>query len=82
MGGQSHQQRSVISHFVKNWLEKLKNVFYDADDLLNNFSTAALQKDLLDGNKLTKEVCLFFSSLNQFAYCLKWVEKLRPLRRD
>ncbi|XP_052876883.1 disease resistance protein RGA2-like [Gossypium arboreum] len=52
------EQRSVTSHLVKDWLEKLKDVLYDADDLLDDFSTEALRKDLLGGNKLTKEMFL------------------------
>ncbi|PPD67467.1 hypothetical protein GOBAR_DD35654 [Gossypium barbadense] len=47
------EERSVTSQLVKDWLEKLKDVLYDADDLLDDFSTEALRKDLLGGNKLT-----------------------------
>ncbi|XP_040961118.1 putative disease resistance protein RGA1 isoform X2 [Gossypium hirsutum] len=57
------EERSVTSHLVKGWLEKLKDVLYDADDLLDDFSTEALRKDLLGGNKLTKEG--FIKQLNQ-----------------
>ncbi|KAB2006807.1 hypothetical protein ES319_D11G373300v1 [Gossypium barbadense] len=76
------EERSVTSHLVKDWLEKLKDVLYDADDLLDDFSTEALRKDLMGGNKLTKEVRLFFSSSNQFAYGLKMGKKIKALRRD
>ncbi|PPR80250.1 hypothetical protein GOBAR_AA40466 [Gossypium barbadense] len=74
------EQRSVTSHLVKDWLEKLKDVLYDADDLLDDFSTEALRKDLLGGNKLTKEVRLFFSSSNQFAYGLKMGRQIKAIK--
>ncbi|TYH47235.1 hypothetical protein ES332_D11G396900v1 [Gossypium tomentosum] len=74
------EERSVTSQLVKDWLEKLKDVLYDADDLLDDFSTEALRKDLLGGNKLTKEVRLFFSSSNQFAYGLKMGRKIKTIR--
>ncbi|KAK8273129.1 hypothetical protein V6Z12_D11G385000 [Gossypium hirsutum] len=74
------EERSVTSHLVKGWLEKLKDVLYDADDLLDDFSTEALRKDLLGGNKLTKEVRLFFSSSNQFAYGLKMGRKIKIIK--
>ncbi|TYG48046.1 hypothetical protein ES288_D11G391600v1 [Gossypium darwinii] len=74
------EERSMTSHLVKDWLEKLKDVLYDADDLLDDFSTEALRKDLLGGNKLAKEVRLFFSSSNQFAYGLKMGRKIKTIK--
>ncbi|KAG4177604.1 hypothetical protein ERO13_A11G317700v2 [Gossypium hirsutum] len=74
------EEQSVTSHLVKDWLEKMRDVLYDADDLLDDFSTEALRKDLLGGNKLTKEVRLFFSSSNQFAYGLKMGRKIKTIK--
>ncbi|MBA0804151.1 hypothetical protein Gohar_014302, partial [Gossypium harknessii] len=74
------EERSVTSHRLKDWLEKLKDVLYDADDLLDDFSTEALRKDLLGGSKLTKEVRLFFSSSNQFAYSLKMGRQIKAIK--
>ncbi|KAB2006805.1 hypothetical protein ES319_D11G373100v1, partial [Gossypium barbadense] len=56
------EERSATSQLVKDWLEKLKDVLYDADDLLDDFSTEALPTDLLGGNRLAKKVRLLFSS--------------------
>ncbi|KAB2059998.1 hypothetical protein ES319_A11G347000v1 [Gossypium barbadense] len=74
------EERSVTNNLVKYWLEELKDVLYDAVDLLDDFSTEALRKDLMGGNKLTKEVRLFFSSSNQFAYCLKMRRKIKAIK--
>ncbi|PPD70514.1 hypothetical protein GOBAR_DD32614 [Gossypium barbadense] len=74
------EERSVTSHLVKDWLDKLKDVLYDADDLLDDFSTEALRKDLMGGNKLTKEVRLFFSSSNQFAYGLRMGHQIKAIK--
>ncbi|MBA0636227.1 hypothetical protein Godav_025070, partial [Gossypium davidsonii] len=49
------EEKSVTDNLVKVWLEDLKDVLYDADDLLDDFSTEALRKELSGGNKLTKE---------------------------
>ncbi|KAL1146474.1 hypothetical protein V6Z11_A11G375900, partial [Gossypium hirsutum] len=70
----------MTNNLVKYWLEELKDVLYDAVDLLDDFSTEALRKDLMGGNKLTKEVRLFFSSSNQFAYCLKMRRKIKAIK--
>ncbi|PPD77029.1 hypothetical protein GOBAR_DD26036 [Gossypium barbadense] len=49
------EEKSVTDNLVKVWLEELKHVLYDTDDLLDDFSTEALRKDVSGGNKLTKE---------------------------
>ncbi|KAA3472029.1 disease resistance protein RGA2-like [Gossypium australe] len=74
------EERSVTDNRVKVWLEELKDVLYDADDLLDDFSTEALRKDVMGGNKLTKEVRLFFSCSNQFAYGLKMGWKIKAIK--
>ncbi|KAG4123591.1 hypothetical protein ERO13_D11G335350v2 [Gossypium hirsutum] len=74
------EEKSVTDNLVKVWLEELKYVLYDADDLLDDFSTEALRKDVSGGNKLAKEVRLFFSTSNQFAYGLKMGRKMKAIK--
>ncbi|TYI03962.1 hypothetical protein ES332_A11G380400v1 [Gossypium tomentosum] len=74
------EERSVTDNLVKDWLEKLKDVLYHADDLLDDFSAEALRKNLVSGNELTKKVHLFFSSSNQFAYSLKMGRKIKAIK--
>ncbi|XP_052479951.1 putative disease resistance protein RGA3 isoform X2 [Gossypium raimondii] len=74
------EEKSVTDNLVKVWLEELKDVLYDADDLLDDFSTEALRKDVSGGNKLTKEVRLFFLTSNQFAYGLKMGRKMKAIK--
>ncbi|XP_016723874.1 putative disease resistance protein RGA1 isoform X2 [Gossypium hirsutum] len=49
------EEKSATNNLVKVWLEELKDVLYDADDLIDDFSTETLWKDLMGENKLTKE---------------------------
>ncbi|KAL0007246.1 hypothetical protein SO802_008748 [Lithocarpus litseifolius] len=65
---------------VKGWLEKLKDVLHDADDVLDEFSTEALQRNVMAGNKMAKEVRIFFSSSNQLAFSLKMGHKIKAIR--
>ncbi|MFQ6635826.1 hypothetical protein Gotur_010201 [Gossypium turneri] len=74
------EEKSVTSDLVKVWVEQVTDALYDADDLLDDFSTEALRKDLMSGNKLTKEVRHFFSSSNQFAYSLKMGRKIKAIK--
>ncbi|KAB2060015.1 hypothetical protein ES319_A11G348400v1 [Gossypium barbadense] len=63
------EEKSVTDYRVKVWLEELKDVLYDADDLLDDFSTEALRKDLMRGK---------YS--NQFAYGLKIGRKIKAIK--
>ncbi|KAK9041382.1 hypothetical protein V6N11_016485 [Hibiscus sabdariffa] len=74
------EEKSVISNLVKVWLQELKDALYDAEDLLDDVHTEALRKDLMSGNKLLKEVRVFFSSTNQFAYSRKMGRKIKAIK--
>ncbi|TYH47243.1 hypothetical protein ES332_D11G397300v1 [Gossypium tomentosum] len=82
------EERSATSQLVKDWLEKLKDVLYDADDLLddllvqqqNQADSATLPTDLLGGNRLAKKVRHLFSSSNQLAYGLIMRPKINTIR--
>ncbi|KAL0007305.1 hypothetical protein SO802_008807 [Lithocarpus litseifolius] len=65
---------------VKDWIKKLKDVFLDADDVLDDFSTEALQHKVMTGSKMTKEVRIFFSSSNQLAFSLKMGHRIKEIR--
>ncbi|KAL0008319.1 hypothetical protein SO802_009821 [Lithocarpus litseifolius] len=65
---------------VRDWLRKLKDLFFDADDLLDDFSTEALLQKMVTGSKITKEVRIFFSSSNQLAYSLKMGHRIKAIR--
>ncbi|GAB2300880.1 hypothetical protein Dimus_034917 [Dionaea muscipula] len=53
------EEKQVRSHQVRDWLEQLSSVVYDADDLFDEFSTKAmrkeLRKELMPGCTLSKE---------------------------
>ena len=74
------EKKAGDSVAVKGWLEKLKDVLHDADDVLDDFSTEALQRNVMAGNKTTKEVRIFFSSSNQLAFSLKIGHKIKAIR--
>ncbi|XXG52639.1 hypothetical protein AAC387_Pa03g0914 [Persea americana] len=43
---------------VREWLQKLREVVYDADDILDEFASKALQHKIQTSNR--KQVCNFF----------------------
>ncbi|XP_065870287.1 putative disease resistance protein RGA3 [Euphorbia lathyris] len=74
------EEQSMENPQIKLWLGMLSEVMYDADDLLDGFSTEALRQQVMGGSKTAKKVRLFFSSSNQFAFGLKMGHKVKALR--
>ncbi|CAL1386404.1 unnamed protein product [Linum trigynum] len=75
------EEQSGLNHQVRDWLDKLKQVLYDADDLLDDFSTEALLKlRRNDGNRCLNEVCLFFTRSNQLVSGLVMAYRLKAIR--
>ncbi|KAL3749330.1 hypothetical protein ACJRO7_010439 [Eucalyptus globulus] len=72
---QQHQ-----SFQIKDWVEKLKEVFYDLQDVLEEFNIEAMRRELKGDNQMIKVVRTFFSSLNQLAFELKMSRKIREVR--
>uniref|UniRef100_A0A2N9FIE2 NB-ARC domain-containing protein n=1 Tax=Fagus sylvatica TaxID=28930 RepID=A0A2N9FIE2_FAGSY len=65
---------------VRDWLMKLRDAVFDADDLLSDFSTHVLRQRVMGGDKMPKKVCIFFSSSNQLAFGLKMARKIKAMR--
>jgi hypothetical protein len=50
------EEQQAQNHAVKDWLRKLKDVMYEADDLLDDFSTELLRRQVMTRNKEAKQV--------------------------
>ncbi|KAJ6329841.1 hypothetical protein OIU76_008631 [Salix suchowensis] len=65
---------------LEGWLGKLQEAVYDAEDLLDDFSTEVQRKRLMSQNKISREVRTFFSGSNQFVYGWQTGHKVKELR--
>ena len=74
------EEQQWQNHTIKNWLGKMKDVLYEADDLLDGFSTDVLRQEVMTQNKMPKEVRIFFSKSNQLAYGFKMGHKIKAIR--
>ncbi|XP_062175504.1 putative disease resistance protein RGA4 [Alnus glutinosa] len=74
------EEQQVKRHAVRNWLKKLEDAMYEADNLLDDFSTEVLRREMMTRDKKAKEVRIFFSKSNQFLYALKTVHKIKAIR--
>ncbi|XP_050281800.1 putative disease resistance protein RGA3 [Quercus robur] len=77
---QDAEEQQAQSHAIKDWVAKLKDILFEADDLLDDFSTEVLRREVMTRNKKAREVRIFFSKSNQLAYGLKMGHKIKAIR--
>ncbi|PON52667.1 hypothetical protein PanWU01x14_207770 [Parasponia andersonii] len=77
------EEKQADNHQIRDWLHKLQGVVYHADDLVGEFCTEALRREVMFGrNKIAKKVRIFFSSSNQFAFMQKMSRRIREVRES
>ncbi|XP_073265864.1 putative disease resistance protein RGA4 [Populus alba] len=76
----AEEQAQKQNHQIEVWLKKLREAVYDAEDLLDDFSTQVLRKQLMPGKRVSREVRLFLSRSNQFVYGLRMGHRVKALR--
>ncbi|GAB4832130.1 hypothetical protein Ancab_040258 [Ancistrocladus abbreviatus] len=75
------EEKQSGSRAVGEWLRRLQDVIYAADDLFDEFVTVASRKEVvMTGNRFTKKVRLFFSSSNQIAFAFRVARKIKKIR--
>ncbi|XP_075646709.1 disease resistance protein RGA2-like [Castanea sativa] len=78
---QDAAEQQSDNHQVKDWIEKLNDVIYEADDLFSEFYTEATRRSLVSGNKVVKEVRTCFSCSNPLAFRYKMSRKIKAMRQ-
>uniref|UniRef100_A0A2N9GAM0 Rx N-terminal domain-containing protein n=1 Tax=Fagus sylvatica TaxID=28930 RepID=A0A2N9GAM0_FAGSY len=74
------EEQQDKNHQVEDWLMKLRDAVYDADDLLSYFSTEELRRKVMGGDEMAKKVRTFFSSSNQLTFGHKMNGKIKVIR--
>ena len=58
------EEKQAHSYEVRDWLEKLKDAMYDADDLQDNYSTQLLRRQVMTQDKMAKQVTTQFRNVH------------------
>ncbi|XP_062117907.1 putative disease resistance protein RGA1 [Humulus lupulus] len=66
---------------VQNWLQRLSGVVDDADNLMDEINTQALRCQVMSGNQISKQMCTFFSSSNQFGFRFKIGRRIEDIKK-
>ncbi|XP_026382958.1 putative disease resistance protein RGA4 [Papaver somniferum] len=74
------EKRQATDELVRLWLRRLKDVAYDADDVIDDFSYEAMRKSER-GDRLKYKVRDFISSSNPLIFRFKMVRKIRDINQ-
>uniref|UniRef100_A0A3N7G534 Uncharacterized protein n=1 Tax=Populus trichocarpa TaxID=3694 RepID=A0A3N7G534_POPTR len=67
---------------VRDWLGKLKEAVYDADDVIDEYQTDNVQRQVLVYRSLIKKVCNFCSLSNPILFRFQLGQKLKKIREN
>lgn len=73
-------EQQAKSQQVKDWLEKLNELLYDADDVLDDFATETLRQEMTSKDRKHKKVGKFFSRSNTLLFRVSMTQKIKKLR--
>jgi hypothetical protein len=75
------EEKQVHNQQLTVWLGKLKEVFYDAQDVVDEFECEVLQKQVVETHwSITKKVRRFFSLSNSLVFQTKMAHKIKGIR--
>ncbi|XP_059653459.1 putative disease resistance protein RGA3 [Cornus florida] len=74
------EEQEATNPEVADWLDKLNNAFCDADDLLDDFSTEVLRRQVMTRNKSLQKVRNFFSSSNRLVFSSNMANEIKAIR--
>ncbi|XXG88285.1 hypothetical protein AAC387_Pa12g0514 [Persea americana] len=75
------EEKQWTSSTIRDWLDKLRDVAYEVDDILDEFATEDLRRRVEIHNSTAKSVRDFFTPSNPFAFKLKMSNKVREVAK-
>ncbi|XP_031272699.1 putative disease resistance protein RGA3 [Pistacia vera] len=76
----AEEQQSKKNNEVTAWLHRLKDAFYDADDLLDHYYTQFQKQKVMTANKMAKKVRTCFSKSNNCAFSFKMAHRIKKIK--
>ncbi|XP_058079961.1 putative disease resistance protein RGA3 [Magnolia sinica] len=76
---QDAEEQQVKNEAVKNWLKKLKDATYVADDLIDEFAIEAFRRKVRTRSAMVNRVRNFFSFPNSLVFCLRMGSRIKEI---
>ncbi|XP_011016469.1 PREDICTED: disease resistance protein RGA2-like [Populus euphratica] len=79
---QDAEKRQVTDADSRVWLDKLRDIAYQAEDVLDELDYEIIQRKLETQNSMKGKVCSFFSLSNPMAICLRLAAELQKINES
>ncbi|EOY04639.1 LRR and NB-ARC domains-containing disease resistance protein, putative [Theobroma cacao] len=79
---QDAEERQRNDKSVKLWLDKLRDVAYEADDVLDEFTYEILRRKVEIRDQIRRKVLYFFSPSNPILFRLKMDKKIKDIHKS
>ncbi|XP_028799887.1 putative disease resistance protein RGA1 [Neltuma alba] len=76
------ERKATKTEAINDWLQKLRDMLLDAEDLLDAYSAEELARQVMTKDKMAKEVRIFFSKSNRIVCAHKMGRKIRAIRKN
>ena len=75
------EEKQATNHPIRDWLGKLKDAFYDAEDIVDEFEYEALRRQVVArGSSAAKARSFFSSPISSVAFNLKMGHRVKKIR--
>ncbi|XP_044508357.1 putative disease resistance protein RGA1 isoform X1 [Mangifera indica] len=75
------EEKQIHNRSLRVWLEKLKEVCYDVEDILDDVEVEDLRKQVVNHQSITRKVRHFFSSSNPVAFRFALGYKIKEIKK-
>jgi len=76
------EERQVTDADARVWLDKLRDIAYQAEDVLDELDYEIIQRKLETQDSMKGKVCSFFSLSNPIAICLRLTPELQKINES
>ena len=73
------ERKQVTDQSVRSWLQRLQDVAYDADDVMDELAYEILRRKVEIRNQMKRKVWFFFSFSNPIAFRIKMANKVKTI---
>ncbi|KAL5730315.1 hypothetical protein ACHQM5_003151 [Ranunculus cassubicifolius] len=76
------EQQLINNHALKGWVKNIKEACYEAEDVLDDFATEALRRDLRIRDNTFKKVWSFAYSIKSISFRFKMSHRIKEIQEN